>query len=372
MNSYEKRSFYSFLALYLGSSLLFLLLSGFWYYNAQKNALEQRVYYKLQHFADTLASEIIHAHMSGSKLILPKIEKGYEYFFVSLDDSDAFEESYYESEGMKVLVSGAPQKHLDIKYVVIKTDEYHIQIAKIQQELLVVGMLAFLLIGAISYFLSRLFMRPIHTKVQQIEQFIRDISHELNTPITALSMSAKRAMQKGVYDQKILTNISISTKQLYTIYKTLAFLTFKEQEESVAKRDLQEIVLETISYYKELSLAKDIKIAWDVEKSFLSISESKAQLLFSNLLSNAIKYSMPHTTIQIVLKEGYFHIQDEGIGIAPEKHKSIFEPYKRASNLAGGFGIGLSSVKHICDAFGIEIEIDSQENKGSRFILRWE
>lgn len=371
LNSYEKKSFYSFLALYLGSSLFFLLLSSFWYYNAQKNALEQRVYYKLQHFADTLSSEVIHAHMTDSKLIFPKIEKGYEYFFVPLNDADQFEESYYEKEGMKILVSGAPQKHLNIKYVVLKTDEYHKQIVEIQKELLLVGVFAFLLTVSISYFLSRLFMRPIHTKVKQIEQFILDISHELNTPITALSMSAKRAMQKGVYDQKILTNISISTKQLYTIYKSLAFLTFKEQEECVEKRDLQEIVLETISYYKELCLAKDITVVWDLEGSSLAISDSKAHLLFSNLLSNAIKYSMPHTTISIVLKEGYFHIQDEGIGIAKEKQESIFKPYERASNLAGGFGIGLSSVKAICDAFGIKIEILSKENKGSTFILRW-
>ena len=348
------------------------MLSGFWYYNAQKNGLESSVYYKLQHFADRLSGEVIHAHMMDTKLILPKIEKGYEYFFVALDSADQYKESYYESEGMKVLVSGAPQKHLNIKYVVLKTDEYHKKIALLQRDVALAMMLAFILIVSISYFLSRLFMRPIHTKVQQIEQFIRDISHELNTPITALSMSAKRAMQKGVYDQKILTNISISTKQLYTIYKSLAFLTFKEQEECVEKRDLQEILIETISYYKELCLAKDITVVWDVEKSTLAISESKAHLLFSNLLSNAIKYSMPHTTIHIVLKEGYFHIQDEGIGIAKEKLESVFKPYERASSLAGGFGIGLSSVKAICDAFGVNIEIDSQENKGSRFILRWE
>ena len=371
LNNYEKKSFYSFLALYLGSSLFFLLFSSFWYYDAQKNALEQSVYYKLQHFAERLSSEIIHAHMSNSKLILPKIEERYEYFLVPLDDADEFEESYYEREGMKVLVSSAPQKHLDIKYVVVKTDEYHKRIVEIQRELLFVGMFVFLLIAAISYFLSKLFMRPIHTKVKQIEQFILDISHELNTPITALSMSAKRAMQKGAYDQKILTNISISAKQLYSIYKTLAFLTFKEQEEDVQIRDLQEIVRETISYYEELCLAKDITVVWDIKTSCLAIADSKARLLFSNLLSNSIKYSMPHTTISMVLKEGYFHIQDEGIGIAKEKQERIFKPYERASNLAGGFGIGLSSVKRICDDFGIAIEILSQENKGSTFILRW-
>jgi len=70
MNSLEKKSFYSFLALYIFSSLLFISLIAYWYYEAQKNALENEIYYKLQHIADLKSGEIIMAHMK--KIELPK------------------------------------------------------------------------------------------------------------------------------------------------------------------------------------------------------------------------------------------------------------------------------------------------------------
>ena len=74
MNDLEKRSFYSFLALYIVSSFLFIVLSGYWYYAAQKNSLESNQYYKLQHIADMLSQKIIYAHMRGVELELPSFE----------------------------------------------------------------------------------------------------------------------------------------------------------------------------------------------------------------------------------------------------------------------------------------------------------
>jgi len=61
-------------------------------------------------------------------------------------------------------------------------------------------LLGFLFTGVISYLLAKLFMRPIHERITQIERFIQDISHELNTPITALKMSVSRAKKKQIYD----------------------------------------------------------------------------------------------------------------------------------------------------------------------------
>nr|WP_081444031.1 ATP-binding protein [Sulfurimonas gotlandica] len=77
------------------------------------------------------------------------------------------------------------------------------------------------------------------------------------------------------------------------------------------------------------------------------------------------------TTISIVLKEGYFSIEDEGVGIEKEKLNEIFELYKRGSTLAGGFGVGLNIVKQICDEFKIEILVSSEYEVGSKFELRW-
>ncbi len=371
LNSLEKKSFYSFLALYVGSSFLFLILSSFWYYTAQKNALENTTYYKLQHYSDTIGGLIINAQMHRTVLTLPKLEEGYEYFLIKSEEKQNFKSGYYKKDGKAILISSSPQEHLDIEYVVVKTDEYHKKLEVLQKSVLFVGSTAFFLIALISWLLSKLFMRPIHQKVVQIEQFIQDISHELNTPITALQMSAKRAMQKGVYDEKILKNISISTKQLYAIYQSLVYLSFSAKLGEVQELNLKEIVEEVIEFYSELCFAKNIEIISNLEDTFIKLDKERAKLLFSNLLSNAIKYSLPNKRITLALTKDAFIIQDEGVGIAKEKLDKIFELYERGSHVAGGFGVGLSIVKQICDESGIKIEVNSILNQGSIFKISW-
>jgi two-component system OmpR family sensor kinase len=365
----EKKSFYSFLGLYLGSSLLFTLLSGYWYFNAQKNTIESNTYYKLQHLADKISTLIINAHMTSSSLTLPDMEEGYEYMLIPAKDKIVFESSFFEKDSQKYLVSSAPQKHLAIEYVVVKTDECHKEVKALQRNVLIAITLIFTTVVVISWLLSRLFMRPIHQKVKEIESFIQDISHELNTPITALGMSTSRAMQKKVYDEKILRNISISTKQLYSIYQSLAYLNFSGAKQESQMLNLKPILLTSIEYYSELSHAKNIKIESSLQDAELLAIDSRVELLFSNLISNAIKYSMPDTTINIVLKEGFFSIEDEGVGMQKDKLEDIFELYKRASTQAGGFGVGLNIVKQICDEFKIKINVSSEPNVGSKFEL---
>jgi len=372
LNSVEKKSFYSFLSLYLGSSLIFVLLSGYWYYSAQKNTLESMTYYKMQHIADTISSLIINAHMMNEKLQLPLMhEEGFSYELVPIKNQDIYKEGYFEKDGFKILVSASPQEHLMIKYVVIKTDRYYIAVTKLQKKVLSIILLIFGTIMIISWVLSKLFMRPIREKIEQIEHFIQDISHELNTPITALTMSSKRALQKKVYDEKTLKNISISTKQLYSIYKSLTYLSFSSKEQEVQNVELAPILLQSLEYYRELLEAKNIKIHKDLEDASLIAIDTRVELLFSNLISNAIKYSLPSTEITVTLKKNYFSIEDQGVGIAPDKLNEIFKIYERNSNLAGGFGVGLHIVQQICDEFKITIQVESQLQKGSKFILQW-
>ena len=381
MNSLEKKSFYSFLSLYIGSSLLFVLLSGYWYYTAQKNAIESNTYYKLRHLSESISSAIINSQMRGTTLSLPNVDDEYSYALISTDNQlvkgDLLQginvdgNAYYEKDGHMILVSDGPLEHLNIKYVVVQTSQYHSMLHALQ--LYVISMMALIatIIIFVAWVLSKIFMRPIHQKVQQIEQFIQDISHELNTPITALQMSSKRALQKKVYDEKILTNISISTKQLYSIYKSLVYLNFNTPDQKAEHLDLKPLLEEGILFYTELTRAKHIEITAELEPSTLTIIHERAQLLFSNLISNAIKYSMPETTITITLKEGYFSIQDEGVGIEKSKLQEIFKLYERSSDIAGGFGVGLSIVAQICQEFNIQINVESELQKGSTFTLTW-
>ncbi|RLA58174.1 MAG: sensor histidine kinase, partial [Epsilonproteobacteria bacterium] len=64
-----------------------------------------------------------------------------------------------------------------------------------------------------------------------------------------------------------------------------------------------------------------------------------------------------------------FRIIDEGIGIEESKQKEIFEKFKRGTDYSGGFGVGLSIVKSICDEYGIKIDLKSVIKKGTEFKL---
>ncbi len=369
MNDLEKRSFYSFLSLYVGSSFLFLALAGFWYYTAQKNALQNNNYFQMQHYSDKVSAAIINSHMQGGGLHLPAPPPQTELTLISTQNDvvygalppniKTFKNDFLLLDNRTILISDAPQEHLNIKYVIVQSSTFHKELEALLAHVLLVMIIIALGIVSVAWVLSKLFMRPIRQKVEQIEQFVQDISHELNTPVTALQMSSKRALQKGVYDEKILTNIAISTKHLYSIYQSLAYLNFSTPKQEPKVLDLQPILEESIAYYAELSHAKNIAFKTEISRSELRITEERARLLFSNLIANAIKYSMPDTTITITLKEGFFSIKDEGVGIAEAKIKEIFKPYERGSNIAGGFGIGLSIVKQICEEFRIKTDVES-------------
>jgi len=218
MNDLEKKSFYSFLGLYMVSSFLFISLIGFWYYTAQKHALENETHYKLEHIADKKAGELIVAHMHGTPLKKTRLPEDVtlalvntkgrvvEGKLVQLDI--AIKPGYFMSNGFNVLISDAPREHMNISYVVVQSDTLQKQLLKLKESVFLVLGIVLLAVMFIAWLLSKIFLRPVQQRVPQIERFINDVTHELNTPITSLSMSAQQAQKAGACTPKMLNNIS--------------------------------------------------------------------------------------------------------------------------------------------------------------------
>jgi len=381
LNKLEQRSFYSFLALYIISSFLFILLSGFWYYTAQKSSHESNDYFRMRHISDMFSNAVIKAHMKKKALKLPKVDPLYNITMINHSGKIVYgvepngfiidKNRYFKHGDDTVLISDSAHGHLDIAYIVIESDRLSKLLHTLRVTVISIMAMIAISIVFIAWILSRLFMRPIREKIDQVETFIKDITHELNTPISALRMSTDRALKKAQYDAKILRNISISTKQLFDIYTALSYLNFSQKEQPAQPCDLETILRKSVGYYKELCNSKKIQIHCESTSSTFSIGEHSANMLFSNLISNAVKYSMPHSIILITLKNSIFTIEDHGIGIEKEKLKTIFERYHRGTEYAGGFGIGLSVVKNICDEHNIAILVTSEKDVGSRFILNF-
>jgi two-component system OmpR family sensor kinase len=377
MNKITKKSFYSFLALYLISTFTFLFLSAYWFFSSQVSMEKNRNYYKMNHIADTEFSKVIEAqiHHNGFKL------GSYNKADVALLDTDKsllyggvyqkinFQEEFYLNNGAFTLIRKKPVGTFGIKYVVVQSSECTSNITVIKNKLLYTVTITAFMILIIAVFLSYIFLKPIRDKMHEIEEFVKDTTHELNTPITALMMSSSRMKTKQTYDEKIVQNISISAKQLHDIYASLSFLSFDNSKEEAITLEFDTVVKESTTYFKELMEKKKIALSLNTESCELNIAPTKAKMLVNNLLSNAIKYSKPRTNIKVNLTQEKLIIEDEGIGIARDKLKLIFKRFERASAYAGGFGVGLSIVDNIVKEYGYKIDVASEEGKGTKVTL---
>lgn len=381
MNDLEKRSFYSFLGLYIISSLLFISLIGYWYYMAQKHTLESKIYYQLQHASDLIAGDIILAQMRNKKLkksdISPNITLALIDTNLKLKEGKMLvpniklTKGYFKQNGYNIFISDATKEHLGILYVITQSKSLDSELLSLQKNIFMIFIVIFIFIAIIALVLSKIFMRPIRQKVEEIESFINDVTHELNTPITALSMSSSRALKENYCSPKTIQNISISTKQLYDIYRSLTYINFSSNRDEPIDVNISKVLKESILYYQPLCDSKYIKINTNLEEYIFNISVTQLQLLYSNLIGNAIKYSTARSEITITLKDGVFSIKDNGIGIEESRQKDIFKKFQRCTTYSGGFGVGLYIVKSICDEYGIKIELKSKPLDGSEFILRF-
>lgn len=377
MTELEKRSFYSFLSLYIISSFLSISLIGYWYYAAQKSALENETYYKLEHLADIKSGAIIMAHMSGKPLQDIYVPKSIELALIDrndrvvegrlVDPTMRLEPKYFEKDGYTILISDAPREHLNIKYVVVQSKMLSAHLSGLKKSVLDIIIAIFFFISLIAWLLARFFMKPVRERVFQIERFINDVTHELNTPISSLTMATDQALKRGECTQKTINNISTSTRQLYDIYRSLTYLNFNKKEDVSEAINIDVVLQKSINYYRPLAEIKRIQFDIELEQTTYMIPESTITLLLGNIIGNAIKYSPPRSHIWISLKKRTLSIKDEGIGIDREKQKDIFKKFQRGTDYSGGFGVGLHIVKTICDEHNIKIELYSELDAGTEF-----
>lgn len=377
MNRITKKSFYSFLALYLVSSFMFLSLAAYWFYTSQVAMEKNANFYKMNHIADIVSAQVIQAHMKHTKFKLDEFRRE----AIALFDADKhflygrtvqdvdFSKDFYMKDDVFTLVTQRTAGHLNVQYIVVQSSECIKNVQVIKNKIAYAVIITAFLIILIAVFLSYIFLKPLKDKMQEIEDFVKDTTHELNTPITAIMMSASRLKAKKGYDENIVKNISISTKQLYDIYASLSFLSFDNNSEEAVELMFDEIVKEDIAYFSELLDKKKIQIQTELKACPVTIAPTKAKMLINNLLSNAIKYSNPRTTIKITTTKNSLIIEDQGIGINQEKLSKIFNRFVRANSYAGGFGVGLNIVESIVKEYNFQIDIQSKENVGTKITI---
>lgn len=256
----------------------------------------------------------------------------------------------------------------------IEGDIVSYELTNIRLWVFFLGFLLFLLIGFISYLLIKISLKPLESKISMLNSFIKDFTHEINTPLSVILLSIERLEQqlKDV-DMLKFNRMKLAAKTLSQTYSDLIFYTFPDSvSNEPAQINLKAMIEERLEYFKLFFEQKNINVQSDLdEKSFIFASKSKIDKLFDNLLSNAIKYNKKGGFIEIKLKENTLSVKDSGCGMKEEDIKKIFDRYTRFNKDQGGFGIGLNLVKTICKEYNINIQCISELNKGSEFKLSW-
>lgn len=234
------------------------------------------------------------------------------------------------------------------------------------------AIMAFCILGLISYILVKIALKPLEDKISTLNRFIKDSTHELNTPLSVILMSIEQLEHQNLGDNAKFTRIKLAAKSLSQVYSDLVFYNFPNTLETEKQKfDLRILLEERLEYFKVFFEQKKITLKLDLNQANIFAPKSQISKLIDNLISNAIKYNKKGGVISIILKANFLSIADTGCGISKSNLNHIFDRYTRFNTDQGGFGIGLSLVKKVCDDNDIKIICESVENQGSVFKLNW-
>lgn len=215
-------------------------------------------------------------------------------------------------------------------------------------------------------------------------EFTANVSHELKTPLTAISGTAeiiKNGIVAGEDIPRFAENIYNDAQRLIRLVEDIIKLSQLDEEKNIPDKtevDLYYLALDVAEQLKEVA-AKN-KITIDVHGSGTIVNGVKPVLreMMYNLCDNAIKYNKPEGRVDINVgagdNEAWFSVKDTGIGIPKDQQERIFERFYRVdkshSREVGGTGLGLSIVKHGVMLHNGTIDMESTTDMGTEIKIK--
>ncbi|WP_245600588.1 sensor histidine kinase [Sulfurospirillum arcachonense] len=355
------------------------------YYNFQKDLMLQKNRLELSYLANEQLLKLKDLHVNFDKnRVYPRdvrfnsaiYDSSKKEIFSTFSNKHIdFNEVIYMDEDKIYLIKEPESYYLGTKYLVLEVKSDSSWHKNVYKTLSIYGAGLFLLMVVFGYFLLRLLLKPMREAIELLDRFIKDTTHELNTPVNAI-MSNIEMIDTNSLDEKLakkIKRIDIGARTVSNLYQDLTYLTLAHKivsnDEDV---NLQEVIEERIEYFTLFAQSRKIDINCDLEENIsLHIDRKKITKLIDNLLSNAVKYNKIKGTINIRLQDGYFEVHDSGRGIAQEKIDAMFERYTRADESVGGFGIGLSIVHMIAEEYTLHVKITSKEKKWTKVRVSW-
>lgn len=357
---YANAFYYSFLIIFIIS------IPAYFYILVEKKNFAQEQMHNLQRYAFGVEKTIYDFSRTQNKVFYFPRSLHYNATLLDSQGKVLFKTTKKAYTHLLVKKIYLDANRLGAKYLLVsQTISYQNIYTKAWISALFIGSIIFIL----GVFFIRLSLHPLEKANHYLNLFFNDAMHELKTPLGVLQLNLELIDKKD--KSKEFQRIRNSVQNIALVYEDVEyFIKHKYVDYRKETVNFSQLLEERLEPFGDLAAVKNITIETNIEKNLIwEINRIELQRVVDNTLSNAVKYSKKATNIHIILvkKEEsiIFCVKDEGVGI--KDTKKIFQRFKREDEITGGFGIGLSIVKHICQKNAIKIEVQTQIGKGSSF-----
>ena len=373
------KSLLIFLIIYLGSIAILAGIIGYFYYHDQKDAIIEQMRIGMRYKAEEINAKLEYYHNTRSEKFV-FAEDGYDIALYDQSETviaSTFQDNkidfltfFYPKNERYYLIKSLYKQYLGVKYIVIRKPMEQEKLDAVVSQMQYTAFYAALFLFFIAILLAKVMLYPLKNLISSLKTFIKNTTHEMNTPISTILMTYEHFDKHGLNTKQLrsLDRIEIATKTLSNLYNDLTYISFHEHISYKKSRlNVKEVLLERLKYFDTFIRFKSLTMVCHMQNRYIEIDERKLILIIDNLLSNAIKFSKQNGKIEIELTEEALSVKDHGVGIAAEDQKDIFKRFKTSN----GFGVGLDIVNTICKEHGIRIMLDSELGRGSEFKLYW-
>lgn len=215
----------------------------------------------------------------------------------------------------------------------------------------------------IAIILAKYIITPLKESLNITDEFIKDILHDINTPISVIKMNIAM-LEEEIGENKKIDRIKTSIEKILFLQNNLRGY---QQDIHIIKEKIKikPYLEEKIKYFNGLYPDISIYITEKVRNKELKTSKDYFDRIIENVISNACKYNKKGGKVEIIIEESKLLIIDTGIGI--KNPNKVFERlYKETDR---GLGLGLNIVKKLINELGMDVRIGSRENEGTEFII---
>lgn len=335
---FEKESLLKSFSLFFIIMELFLSFIFYNYYKLEKEHLSEQLFLKMKNYS---------FFFDNDKFEIDMVNK--------VDDSQLYE-LYFDNKHLYTLTPFLEDNESSLQ-VSYPLEDYYKLLNNIKYILFLQFSILSFVTMLISFFFSLYTLSPMREALSLLEEFIKDIIHDLNTPITSILINLKM-MDKNEEVESIAQSanaISMLHKNLDIYLRESIF----EKETFCIKKVVEQQALFFVSLYQYLDWEIDIK-----EQNITSNKNALSRIIY-NLISNACKYNTSDGFIKINMQGNTLSISNSSYGI--KNPKKVFDRFYKESNR--GLGIGLHIVEKLCNEIGIKKHLELKETNVTIFLI---